>query len=475
MSVVLLAIVAWYYNHRIDKADNKYLRFNGLSIFLLINIIFAFVIIANKNYSYSPLNFSDLFVFQCKGALMVVLLYLFTALMRNFGRFVNQKVFLQKPHWSLDVATGLLSYGLIMFALGCFRFLNPTTLLMVFFVFALVKITYFFKGIINDMTKPLELDGINGLGWASFFVMVLFLSANFLSNIAPFPQGFDSRNFYVNISEAVALNSSLIEGFQPYNWSLIMATGSILFEHIHLTLGISFLGFVLCLVPAYKIATDYLDLNKNYVLCALALVSVSPAIANQLFVELKVDFGLLFFQLVSLWYFFKLTRDNERPITTNRIIRNYLLLGLLVGFGLGIKLINLFLVFTLNILIWWSKKHVQGLYAVILLSTTFLMFSGVDETSGLADSHLSLGIVKIVSLVAGLALLGMSFMKDREYTLNRIMKSAIFVIGISLPMIPWIAKNAIESEDKSLKSLILGKNPGPDLNTTTIINNYEKK
>jgi len=407
-----------------------------------------------------------------------MMLVLFVVLAQSTGMIVGRRIFTKYIYklMSLQVAMGIMIITLILFCLAFFGLFNTTNLLLLTFFLIIINITFVVQRLKSLFLEPIKFDKISLIGYSTILITIFFLSINFISLNVPFPSGFDSRNFYMNISQEIALSSSLVQGYQPYNWGVIMSIGYVLFNNTQLALGFSFLGILLSIIPLYEIGVKRLRLDKNMFFFSLALFVVSPAVTNQLFVEYKVDFALLFFQLttVSIWLLLK-SKDQFGKENNTPDYNGFIVLGLLCGFGLGIKLINLFMVFTIGILIWWNVKKKYALLSAVLISTSLIMIAGIDKSSGLSNSHLSLGAVKIISLISGIALLAFSFYKDRDYVITRVKQSIVFGVFVMVMMSPWIVKNYTDLKSFSVSKLITGESPGPTLNAREIIRNFESK
>jgi hypothetical protein len=193
-----------------------------------------------------------------------------------------------------------------------------------------------------------------------------------------------------------------------------------------------------------------------------------------MFTEIKGDFGMLLIQIASILVFFqwytKVKSDN-----TSSHYKLIILLGLLCGFGMGIKLINMFLVFIMISLIWWDEENIYGLASILLISVSVLIFAGIDELSGLQVYHKSIGITVVVSVALGLGLMVYGFIKQRQKTIRNLMYSTCFGVALLFMFSPWIVKNFSESDSLSMKTLILGNAPGPGVGNFQLIRqNYEK-
>jgi len=454
--------------------SSQFLKPRGIHVVGLLLLIFSLVIFFNRNFGETESSFSDLISFWSFAVFNLFVLTLFVIILRSMGQLIKHRLLrrLLLPSFTIETAIGIVTFTTLLFFTAAFGWLSVTTVLLFLFLIAVANITFLVNHIKGFLFTPISLDKTNLMGWASFVFILFFLAVNFLSIHIPFPGGFDSRNVYVNISKLIAQNGSLVEGFQPYNWSLLMSVGFIMFDYVELALGLSFSAIVLSAIGVYEFSTKVLKIDSNKTLFAIGLFIVTPALVNQMFVEIKVDFGMLFIQLASLLVFFRWSSVvNDKTSGHYKLL---ILLGLLCGFGMGVKLINMFLVFVLLALIWWEEEHKYGLIGVLLISVSILIFAGIDELSGLQVYHKSIRLTSLGCGVIGVGLLIFGFIRDSHSSIHKVTCSAIMGFSLLIMFSPWVGKNYMESRSFSPKKLILGKSPGPDVGNFFIINKKYK-
>jgi len=461
---VTLFIIGSYFFYNINVTNNRPLKIRGLHVLLLIPLLFALIIFCNRNFGELDSSFGDLSQFWINATFNFSLLLIFFHVLRSFGQLLRVKILKDNVgnSFTIDTAIGVMAFTSILFILGVFDCLWVSSILLVIFFLIVINITYFITKLKVYLIEPINLKDVNFLGWACFIFMLFFLSINFLSTNIPYPAGFDSRNVYVNISKIIADTGGLVSGFQPYNWSLLMSVGFIMFDYVELALGISFSAIVIVLIGTNELGVKYLKINGNIMKFILTLFVVTPSLVNQMFVEIKVDFGLLFFQIASLIVFFY-WKENYQNTLNRASFCLVVLLGFLCGFGLGIKLINLFLIFVLIALIWWNTNNKVGLLGILLLSISVLILAGIDELSGLQIYHLGYRQTAITCAIVAFILLFYSFIMNRDVFLRNTLFSIIMSVSMMLMFSPWLCKNYLESEKISVNKLILGNGSGPDI------------
>lgn len=327
----------------------------------------------------------------------------------------------------------------------------------------------------NAFAKDSNLNYLTGFLVTGLIALIVI---NFLACMGPFPSGFDSRNYYINISKLLGDYNGLVEGFQPYSWSLFMSIGNVAFNNISLTLLISFSGFLLSLWALWELCRSYFRLSLNNSLFILLLLCTVPAIFNQLFVEQKIDFGLLFVQLCSVLLLIdivdkiKAAKDFR---TDKELMVLFVLLGVFSGFALGIKATHLYMLFAIVIFLWTLYCGYYGFLAAFFI-TLFVVFVGkLDDVSGLREYHLGISYLKYIVLGLGLVFIAFSINKNKTAFFSSFRTSAVLALVSLMVFVPWMIKNYVDnSSSVSIKKLIIGDNPGPDINVTKMIENYNR-
>ena len=458
------------------------LKINGLLILgLIIGIVIAIVAAYNQYWqaplvvsNYMHLAYNVLFTFGA-GAVVCISTY---SLGNSFRSLLDKPSASTLTSHLLDIALGFMIYSLVMMLLGALGVLEQPVLLGTL----LLPILYNYKSSFrfikkifwDNIKKPTDLNI-----WGAFlsFMILVYVSMNYLYTQAPFPLGFDARNYYVNISKLIAESAQLIEGFQPYAWSLIMSTGFIAFSSPEVTMFLSVLGGLLSLIAMYDLSKHHLGLGSNYSFLVVLLYLITPTVTNHFIIEFKVDLSLVFVQIVVISYLLNWIKNKtpEEAFLSSTKDRNHLIiLGLLLGFCLSIKVLSLFLIIALLVSFWWYHNDLLAVLGSASVFFGIILLMKLDELSGLRAYHLSPNLTGAISFGLGTTLLGISFYKSNKQFIN--MSKAIMILGFSALLVfsPWIYKNYVYTKSSSLSKLIIGAKPSPTLTTIDILNNYKK-
>ncbi|MBT8233421.1 MAG: hypothetical protein KJN84_12380 [Bacteroidia bacterium] len=479
--VSTILILIWHYHY--DKRTSWKIPVSGLTIGILGFIFSASIAFAHKDYSFTDTSMTQVFSHLGWTWSIIAFLWAIFMILHSFGQYLFRMVLKKhlEENMLLNIAFGIMAFVFVLFTVGVFKALSPNAVLFILFVFALPNLFDLVKSFKSVLFKPIDISTFNPIGIFAFAFIVFFLILNFQSSIGPFPTGFDSRNFYINISKLISDNGSLVTGFQPYNWSIFMAAGFLLFDTVELSLAISFIPVVLVLMASYQLGNKLLKIDGNKLMLVLAVFIVTPAITNQMTVELKADFGMLFFQVLILYYaiqFFvkveNLTYGHGVKTNVKLLMPLIVLIGVLSGFALGIKMINMFLVFALLILLWWDSKNKVAVLGILCFSLTLFLLTGIDDLSGLSKYHLGSDVIKYGLLLVALVALIYSFIKFYQRTTLRLVVTTIYLFITGLMIVPWMIKNYSETKSLDPNSLMMGKEPGPNKTLNQMIRKYER-
>ena len=409
----------------------------------------------------------------------------------SLGRWLVSKLGLElKPasNTAISIGTGIMTIVMIAFVLGIFKFLYWFTLGPI--LLACLALDYknnisFIKGLIVDPIKPSKYLGF--IGAFSMLLLLFVVQLNLAQNISPFPKGWDSMALYVKLPTIINDYHGLVRGYQPYNWSLFMSFGLILFNSLETVLALSYVGGVLCLVGLYAIGKDILKMNQNYILLSLLVFYLIPSVGFQSFQEQKVDLGLLFIVLCLILLLFAWIKsiqtvdpeveDIPQPITLRTFLNPYLILmGLLTGFAFGIKLTTLFSYFSIIAIMWFVEFGFIGFLGSSFLCCFAILLVKLDDMSGMRQYHLSANYVQWILLLVGLGSFAYMFFKADKRFIRNIGFSIVYTIFFGAMSAPWVAKNYIDSDmTLSFKYLLNGKTNEPAAGLKYFQRKYKQK
>jgi len=138
------------------------------------------------------------------------------------------------------------------------------------------------------------------------------------------------------------------------------------------------------------------------------------------------------------------------------------LLGLMLGFAIGVKFTSFILIVSTIAIIWNAYGDKWAGLGAILLGFFLVLLLQLDSFSGTRAWHSQVWITQWSMALGGLALMGYSFWKNRKTTLENLKRSVILGSFLLLTFSPWLIKNVSEADQLNTKALLSGKKAIPD-------------
>jgi hypothetical protein len=327
--------------------------------------------------------------------------------------------------------------------------------------------------------KPINIQSTGPVGLGLLFFIVFLVCFNFMHTGTLFPRGFDSQNFYANIPNLITDQKGLIIGFQPYAWSVFMASGQVMFSDISVSLGLSSMGGVLSLGALYTIGTYNLKTPVSSVLLVLLMVLLIPAFAVQMVYELKVDLGLLYIELsilILLVEWLKQFKEEKvnwhwKSFFTDKYL---IVIGVLLGFALSIKLTAVFVVLAIPVILFVVRGTYRQALAAFLFVIGLMLLLNLDNVAGLGSFHRLAGLLTVLCPAVGIGLFAWEY-KLRRVSISHHIKSLV-IMGIfcAVTFSPWIIKNSSETDGSTVTELLNGKAPGINTSLDEMDRVYQK-
>ena len=504
--LVLGGAFSWAYQRfsRIRKS------FNGLALFGLSTIILLILINAFFRVSFNdPLTVAEnaRFIGTMLGILLPIYMILCTCYV--LGSAVIHITSISLPEGDLDLVKIGLGIMVVVLALFIFGFVGALNAGLLFPLFAIVLIAgwryswlFVQKTLLRTIETPKDL---NVIGITSFYLLLILVSMNLVQVMRPIPLGYDAITLYVNLASLINDYGALVPGNQPYNWSLFISLGYLLFNKTAIVLTLSFMGTVLSLFGLYRLSRKWL--NVNFALLVVFLFYTMPMVNWLSFRDVKIDLGLLFFSLVILLLFHNWLAPSGKVVKSKKkrggskkksrkgqsgfqwpflseasqkikagftkhtpaILREnqlVVLLGVFCGFAMGVKLSALLLFLALIAALWYVR---EGGFVALLGGTAiavfFVLLARLDEQASLRQFHTTASMIQWAMFLIGGGIFTFLYIKNRKAFLSNIKLTLIASFFLVLVVSPWFVKNYSETKSLSVTALTNGKraNPSPTL------------
>ncbi len=452
---------------------------NGLKIYLflliIMNIILAWYGISNglfqTNLAARLLYFTG-FVILLHAAVLFILLLGYAAgslFMQAFSEW-----FAKSSNQLVSIALGLSLIGFVLAILGFFNSLLVAWILwplaMVLLIFRYRLLTPFLKAL---LLSPVSVKKLKVQGFLGASLLIVFAAVNLIGAIKAFPIGFDGTAVYMNITKLISEYHGLPEGGQAYYWSVIMSLGHLLFGSTTVSILLSHLAGILCLMVVYRIAC--LFLTRSNAILAAAIFYTAPFITFHNYFDEKIDLGFLFISLSTVLLLLEFFRNKEKVInSTNKPhllkigtlnlkpdLLIWIYAGWLTGFAFGIKYTALFSAIALITMLFYKKGGRNAFLGSLLVSFSLIFLLGIYRFAGIELNGISPLLLIGLLTIPGVTLLGFAFRESQSKILNTVVIAFAFALAASVAFAPWGLKHLMENKSVSVSSIIQGKSPTP--------------
>ena len=293
-----------YLRHRDSGKFSSYKALNGLGIFGLTYIIMMVLTIL----FFSKFEGAD---FSFQGAVQLTLKYvgvaLATYLCGGFAYLLGDLMLFLFPLnlpsrelFLIKIAVGIMFLVAMMFLLGFFNLLYGAVIILLFVGTVALNLRGGKDFVKNTLLKPITISpDLNLLGIAAFAVTLVFVTLNFTQIIRPIAIGFDAMTLYMRIPSLIGDYHGLINGHSAYNWSIFMSLGFVVFDTATIALALSYIGGPLALFAIFALCRRWMNVNLS--LLVVALFYSAPQINFLSFQDMKIDLGLLFISMTSIF------------------------------------------------------------------------------------------------------------------------------------------------------------------------------
>lgn len=390
----------------------------------------------------------------------------------SIGSFVLSKLSVNP-----DVSTkALISIGIGFFIITTGLFLlGALGILYQFVVFPFILLLIIpgwkqtFSAIKEVAIKKSEPFKLHFLAIFTYAFMILLVAITLCFDSKLYPVGFDSLSLYMNTAKLIEGYHSLTQGGDAYNWSLMMSLGMIMYKSTLVSILISVVPGILCLVAIYKIGLT-LKLSRSWSIFAAAVFYSLPNTIWQSKNDEKIDLAFLFITLCSIVAFFAIpSSSTNTPIKGNKTFLSrfspevtlWAICGVLTGFSFGIKYIAMLSLFAFLVIIFYQYSGKYG--AITIFFINFALIFYLDLTKFAAFERELFVMRFLVPLILGLIALAFAIRTNKEGLLTATKRALIFGLAFGITFVPWAIKNVSEHKNISVDNILTGKSPLKEL------------
>ncbi len=294
-----------------------------------------------------------------------------------------------------------------------------------------------------------------------FFVITLIISVNLISIMRPFPIGWDDLGAYMNYPQLMAESGWV--GFlgSMMSWSVFTGIGY-LFNNPVQAFFMNNVGWVLSVIVLIAIISDILKTSshklKNTFIHIPTLIGAlfisMPMIVFQQAKDMKIDPGLFFFSIISVYILYKIFSEKFSQKQTYIL---YLIIWILAGFIFTIKFTSLFTIISIFGLIFYKYLWVWALTWYLALFvwifTKLWLWNYMNVVYPKDDIEFKNNVL-LGSLLIWFLWFWYAF-KNYKKIFSQICKYIIIVwIGIIIWILPWLWNNIITAEKIGVSEIL---------------------
>lgn len=488
--LLLLFLVGITFSYFRKKWLNKFILppmfYTGIGLWIGTTLMASFLYFIQfyKLEIVVDFHISMFFSFLFKLIIVQAWLIFITAFSFGLGQFLLCKLDgLELPKLDnlfVSICLGIIIITISLMALGAFSLLKSFILIPLFLIGFLLlwkREKYFFQKIF--LTPISFYKSLSFLGFISLFLLMVWVTINFINIARPIPFGYDSLTLYLKIPALINDYGTLVKGYQPYYWSLFMSLGYILFKQTEFVLALSFLGSLLSLVGFFILIQRWLSTNKS-IFCLLLFYSL-PSINFLVYGDVKVDLGLLSLLFCLLILLINWIEFEEKNRLNNNVLSKpnhfwySILLGVFSGFAIGVKLTAIFAVFSVIHIFAYSYFNLKGFITIFLLTIFSILLLQLDRLNGMRESFLGLIYVQWICGIIGVGFAIYFSWKWPKKSLQLLKNSTIYFLFLGLTFSPWLVKNYAETGEINTNSLLSGRSNNTQINYQILFEQWYKK
>ncbi|MFK5982015.1 MAG: hypothetical protein QM499_03790 [Flavobacteriaceae bacterium] len=358
----------------------------------------------------------------------------------------------------ISIAIGMALHTFLLMILAALGYLQ--TLVIIPFIILLMiwqrKTCWSFVKYV--FWNPISTKDTSPWTYVIIMILLIFTAFNLVGAIKFFPIGFDGTNLYQNITKSLIDTHLLVKGGQAYAWPLFASLGPLLFKTMAFSIFLSHVMGVLCLWAMYHLGRVFLD-NRNCWI-AIALFYTLPSLTFHHYVDEKVDIGFLFICLSIFILIFKYGESIKFDFSVQGKTskRFFLILGLLLGFSMGIKYLGLLLIIGVSSMFIYQWGGVKAYLAACFFIIASLFLLNINSFGYLEITTIEKYFIIGVSILLGLLITAFyNKLFNWPKGLNVFKNISILFIAILISFMPWAIKNILESGNFSSKNILYGK------------------
>ncbi len=303
------------------------------------------------------------------------------------------------------------------------------------------------------------------------FLIISYLTINFLVVVRPFPIGWDDLGSYINRPRLLVSYGHIIPSMATFQWEYLTSLGFLLFGYTSYfgataAMLINWSQGLLALLAVILFGRTFLGPKRG--LLAGLLFYTLPLIGHFSFADMKIDNAVFFFSAMTMFAVFLACFKGEEgedptlPIWKRSHIRMLVLAGIFAGIGFGIKVTSVMVILSmLIVLLGVGLAHWYGGAIGVGAGVGFLTIMGSINlqriTERLWGTTTSLSYTVFGLIIFGITAAAIAYAvskSGRTRAMHTLISVVVFFGAFLLTCSPWIMYNNI-SHGRVIPSLLL--------------------
>jgi hypothetical protein len=291
------------------------------------------------------------------------------------------------------------------------------------------------------------------------WLLVTYLTFNFLTVIRPFPIGWDDLGSYLNRPNLLVSYGYFIHSMASFQWEYLTALGFVLFgfgSPVGATVAmlINWTEGLLAVLVVYLFGRQYLG-ERRGLLSALLYYSL-PLVGHFSYADMKIDNAVFFMGAVSTFALFRgllpppMNHDvseEHSSLPVREKIRWMVLAGVFAGFAFGMKVTAIMVLFALIAVLPGVLLHPTAFLGALSLIIVYLFFNGALNITAIGKRIFGQNVslettgVFVVLGVSCLAFSGLALFLGRSRWRMTLLFGLVFVGSFFAAIAPWVYHN----------------------------------
>lgn len=470
-------IIVWvfylaYKYLQIFVLENKKVVFTPLSIFwyflahlFVLSCLFFYYNDQAVSFWF-VLFFKILFYLFLPIVIVVVNIWFWKKILSYIKWFENESWIFK---FLLSIWFWFFSFITLLFIFGLFWFYTSYTVLFILLLFISVWYFEIYKILLSILNHKIkidwhDLDSENIFDKIAFYLLStellfiissLLISVNLINIVRPFPIWWDDLWAYMNMPRMFASIWDLwlfwwMFSWQTFTWIWFLFNSTNQAFFLNNVWWI--LSFIVLILAVWEILSHYKKTFINIPLLVWTIFISMPMVIFQQAKDMKLDTGLFFLSVISIYSLFYLYHKKEKDVllkTHKSRLIYFLIIWIIAWFAFSVKFTSLILIISilwvLTYIRLWVAWFLWFVSIFIALFTKLWLWSYMNVVLP-KDNLVFVNNVFYVWIIVWIGFIFYASVKNKEVFKVFVLKIWVFLLWVFISLSPWLYKNISQSD-----------------------------